>query len=261
MKLKLNEQGQVVLQDGHPVYVHDDGSEHPFDAAATVAKISQLNSEAKANRIKAEDLAAKLAPFAGIENAEDAKKALELAKNIKDGELVAAGKVQEIKDAAARTAQEQVAAATREAEAKRVALEEANAKLTGQLNSHIVGGSFANSKYIQEKLAIPHDVAQAMFSNRFKVDNGKLVPMDASGNPIYSAVRHGEIADFEEAIGMMVGQYQNKDMIMKASNQGGSGARSSGGGGDKTMSRTEFAKLDPGAQAKAMKDKVTLVDG
>jgi len=260
MKLLMDGE-HAVLRNGKPVYVLDDGREVEHDAAATVAKISQLNGESKNHREAKEAAEAKLKMFEGIENAEDAKKALELAKNIKDGELVAAGKVQEIKDAAARTAQEQVAAATREAEAKRVALEEANAKLTGQLNSHIVGGSFANSKYIQEKLAIPHDVAQAMFSNRFKVDNGKLVPMDASGNPIYSAVRHGEIADFEEAIGMMVNQYQNKDMIMKASNQGGSGARQSGGGGDKTMSRTEFAKLDPTSQAKAMKDKVTLVDG
>ncbi len=261
MKLKLDEQGKAVLQDGLPVYIHDDGSEHPFDAAATVAKIGQLNGEAKAHRVKAEELAAKLAPFAGIDNPEDARKALETVKNLKDGDLVTAGKVQEIKDAAARTAQEQVAAATRDAETKRLALEEANAKLTGQLNSHIVGGSFANSKYIQEKLAIPHDVAQAMFANRFKVDNGKLMPLDSNGNAIYSAVRHGEIADFEEAIGIMVSQYQNKDMIMKASNTSGSGARQGGGGGEKTMTRTEFAKLDPASQQKAMKDKVTLVDG
>lgn len=32
MKLKLDENGYVVVQDGKPVYVHDDGKEVAFDA-------------------------------------------------------------------------------------------------------------------------------------------------------------------------------------------------------------------------------------
>lgn len=40
MKLKLDANGNVVLQDGKPVYILDDGREVAHDAAATVAKIS-----------------------------------------------------------------------------------------------------------------------------------------------------------------------------------------------------------------------------
>ena len=39
MKLKFDEQGHVVVQDGKPVYVHDDGKEVPFDAPQALAKI------------------------------------------------------------------------------------------------------------------------------------------------------------------------------------------------------------------------------
>ena len=47
MKLKLDENGHVVVSDGKPVYVHDDGKEIPFDAPAAMQKISGLNAEAK----------------------------------------------------------------------------------------------------------------------------------------------------------------------------------------------------------------------
>ena len=50
MKLKLDANGNVVLQDGKPVYIKDDGTEIAFDAAGTVATISRLNAEAKGHR-------------------------------------------------------------------------------------------------------------------------------------------------------------------------------------------------------------------
>lgn len=40
MKLKLDENGTVVLADGKPVYVHDDGKDVPFDAAGAVRSVS-----------------------------------------------------------------------------------------------------------------------------------------------------------------------------------------------------------------------------
>jgi hypothetical protein len=152
-----------------------------------------------------------------------------------------------------------VADATRAAEAREKALTEQNAKLTADLNNHIIGGSFTGSKFIGEKLAIPADIAQKFFGDRFKVENGKLVPMDSNGNPIFSATRHGEHADFEEAIAVMVNAYPNKEMILKGSGASGGGAGGNGGGGaggKKTMTRAQFGALDPAAQAAAAKDAV-----
>lgn len=250
--------------DKKPIFINTDGAEAPFDADATVATIGRLNGEAKAHRIAKEAAEAALKPFkdAGIEDAAAAAQAIALAKNIKDGDLVTAGKVQEIKDAATRTAQEQVANATRAAEEKQRALTEQNEKLTQNLNNHIIGGSFASSKFISEKLAIPADIAQKVFGDRFKVDNGKLVPMGPDGNPIFSATRHGEHADFEEALQVMVGQYANKDMILKGSGASGGGATGggAGGGAGKTMTRAAFDAATPAAKAEFAKSGGAVTD-
>lgn len=75
MKLKLDENGNVVVQDGKPVYVYDDGQEIAFDAMQNMAKISQLNAEAKQHREAKEKAEALLKAFDGL-NADDAKKPL-----------------------------------------------------------------------------------------------------------------------------------------------------------------------------------------
>jgi hypothetical protein len=262
MKLKLDANGAAVLQDGKPVYVLDDGREVAHDAAGTVATISRLNGEAKAHREAKEAAEGKLKGFEGIEDGEAARKALEMVKNLKDGELVTAGKVQEIKDAAARSAQEAVAAATRAAAEKEKALTEQNSKLTQDLNNHIIGGSFAGSKFIADKLAIPADIAQKVFGDRFKVEGGKLVPMNPDGTPIFSAVNHGNHADFEEAMQVMVGQYANKDMILKGSGASGSGASQGQGGrgGDKSWTRSQFDAASPAARMEFSKTGGTVTD-
>ena len=66
MKLKLDANGNVVVENGMPVYVHDDGKEIPFDAAAAMTKITSLNGEAKTHREAKEAAEASLAKFAGI---------------------------------------------------------------------------------------------------------------------------------------------------------------------------------------------------
>jgi len=263
MPFKLNQDGTIALdaEKKLPIYVYGDGREVPFDADNTIATISRLNGESKSHCEAKEAAEGKLKAFEGIEDGEAARKALEVVRNIKDGDLVQAGKVQEIKDAAAASAKQAVADATRAAEAREKALAEQNAKLTSDLNNHIVGGSFASSKFIAEKLAIPADIAQKVFGDRFKVDGGKLVPMDERGNPMFSATNHGNHADFEEALQVMVSSYANKDMILKGSGASGGGAKQSGGtGGSKTVTRAQYEAASPMDRAGLFKDGATLVD-
>ena len=47
MKLKLDENGHVVVENGMPVYVHEDGKEIPFDATKATAKIAELKNTVK----------------------------------------------------------------------------------------------------------------------------------------------------------------------------------------------------------------------
>lgn len=239
MKLKLDEQGHAVLQDGKPVYVYDDGREVAFDAPATVGTITRLNSEAKTHREGKEAAEKALKAFEGIEDGAAAKKALELVANLDAKKLVDAGEIEKVKGEISKVYQSQ--------------LDEANTKLSTfekQLYEEKIGGAFSRSKLIADKLAIPADLVQARFGNAFKIEDGKTVAYDHHGNKIYSRVRPGEIADFDEALESLVDQYPHRDSILKSSGQSGSGATGGSGGqsGKKTLSRSQFEALDPAAK-------------
>lgn len=262
MKLKLDDDGHVVVQDGKPVYVHEDGKEVAFDAAGTVATISRLNGEAKNHRERAEAAEAKIKDFEGIEDAEAARKAMETVKNIKDGELVQAGKVEEIKAAARKSAEEQVAAAAKASEER---IKELNSKLeaaNSTLHQEKIGGGFARSKFISEKAAIPADMMEARFGNAFKIEEGKTVAYDSSGNKIYSRSRPGDLADMDEALEILVDQYPYKDHILKGTGGSGTGKQpgQGGEGGANTINRQEFEALGHADRAAKIKEGVKVTD-
>ena len=251
MKLKLDANGNVVLQDGKPVYVHDDGKEVAFDAVATVATISRLNGEAKSHRERAEAAEGKLKGFEGIDDPAAAVKALAIVKNLDDKKLVDAGDVERVKLEAIKAVEEKYAPTV-----KRVT------ELETQLHNEIVGGSFARSKTIADKFAIPADLVQARFGQHFKVEGGKMVAVDAQGNKVYSRARPGELADFDEALEVLVDQYPYKANILKGTGNsgGGSGGGQGGqGGGKRTLTRAQFEALPAGERAKAASE-ATITD-
>jgi hypothetical protein len=256
MQLKLDADGHVVVSDGKPVYVHADGKEVAFDAPTTVATITRLNSEAKGHREAKEAAETKLKAFEGIEDGEAARRALETVKNLKDGELVTAGKVEEIKAAARKAAEEQVAAAARTSAEQQKTLEAERDKLRQDLYGEKIGGAFSRSKFISEKIAIPTDLLQAQFGSRFKVEDGKTVAYDAAGNKIYSRAKPGEIADFDEALETIVDGYAHRDAILKGSGASGGGQKPAGGGnaGSKMMTRSEFDAMSQGDRAAKFKE-------
>lgn len=262
MKLKMDEAGHVVVSEGKPVYVYDDGREVAFDAGATVATITRLNGEAKSHREAKEAAEARLKAFDGIEDGEAARKALDTIKNLKDGELVTAGKVEEIK-AAARKAYEDQAASAAKASAEHIkALEGERDKLMQDLYSEKIGGSFSRSKFIAQKVAIPADLLQAQFGSRFKVEDGKTVAYDASGNKIYSIAKPGEIADFDEALEAIVNSYAHRDAILKGTGASGGGQKPGNGAaaGSKTMTRAEFDAMGQADRAARFKDGFKVVE-
>jgi len=102
---------------------------------------------------------------------------------------------------------------------------------------------------------------QARFGQSFKVEEGKVVAYDGSGNKIYSRSKPGETAGFDEALEFLVENYPQKDHILKASgNSGGDSRTTQHQAGQKTMKRTAFDQLSPGDKSQAMKDKITIVE-
>lgn len=133
--------------------------------------------------------------------------------------------------------------------------------LEKQLYDSMIGGSFAGSKYIADKIAIPADLLQARFGQAFKVEEGRIVAYDASGNKIYSRAKPGELAQFDEALEFLVENYPQKDYILKASgNNGGGSCPTQHDIGQKTMKRSAFDALDVAGKQNALKDGITIVD-
>lgn len=261
MKLKLDDAGNAVLVDGKPVYVADDGKEFPIDGGQLYGRVRDLTTENANHRKAKEDAEGKLKAFEGIDDPEAARKALETVANIDAGQLVAAGKVEEIKAGAKKAAEEQIAAAMKKANEDLGAAKATITDLEGALHKEIVGGNFARSKYIADKIAVPADIMQAMFGAQFKVEDGKLAAYDATGIRIPSIANPGEMAGFDEAMEAIVSAYPNRDAILRGQVGAGGGAGHGGGtGGAKSMARSQFEKLPPADQMAKMKEGFTLTE-
>lgn len=240
----------AVVQDGKPVYV-DGGKEIAFDAVGTRDTITRLNGEAKGHREAKEAAEAKLRGFDGITDAAAALKALETVGKLDQKQLIDAGQVDTVKAEITKAYEEKLTAA----EARAKTLEET-------LHGEKIGGAFNRSKFIAEKLAIPADLAQARFGAHYKLEEGKVVAYDASGNKLYSKANPGNLADFDEAFELLVDAYPYKDHILKGEMKSGGGANNPnpGTGGKRTITRSEFAKLDPTTAATTARE-ATIIDG
>lgn len=236
MKLKLDENGHAVLQDGKPVYVKDDGAEVVFDAVGTTATINRLTGELKATRQDKEKAETALAAFDGIDDPAAAKAALSTVKNYDDKKLVDAGEIEKVKAEAIKAVEEKYAPIVQQRD-----------DLQNQLHGELIGGGFARSQMIKDKISVPADMIQAQFGRNFKVENGQVVAYDNNGQQIYSRSRPGELADFDEALDQLVDGYQFKDQILKGGQGNGGGFGGQGGNHNAGLKRSQMdakAKAD-----------------
>ena len=254
MKLKLDENGNVVVEDGKPVYVHDDGKEVAFDAVYTLGTITRLNKEAQTNREEAKQFKEKLALFGDLDPT-SAKDALNKLKNLDDKKLVDAGEIEKLKAELSQSYKDSYEPQINEWKAK---AEQATAALQNEL----IGGGFARSQFIKDKISVPADMLQATFGNNFKIEDGKTVAYDTNGQKIYSRSNPSELAGFDEALETLVGGYQYKDSILKGNQSQGGGY--SGGqqnkAGQKSMPREQFEKLTPAEKSGFIREKGTVTE-
>jgi hypothetical protein len=229
LKLKINEQGFAEVKDGKPVYIDGQGQEIAYDVPAAIAKITELNGEAKTHRLAAKEAADKLAAFSGIEDPAAALDALQFKESMKGKKAVDDDAIKSMVAAAVKPIQEKLNAAE---------------KVISEKDAHIykleVSGKFMSSPYIKDNLVLPPDIAEATFGKSFKIEGGKVTAYDSAGNQIFSKARPGEPADFEEAIAAMVEAYPAKDAILKSKTATGSGTppNGNGKGGSSEISKT-----------------------
>jgi hypothetical protein len=247
---------KIVVKDGNPVWVEGD-KEIGVDYSSLSSKLNDVTRESVGRKEKIRELEARMTVLDGIDDPDkffaEARKALDTVKHLDDKKLIDAGDVEKVKNEITKAMQAKIDEATKGRDAAEQALQR-----------ELIGGNFARSKFISDKLAIPVDVAEAFFSKHFSVKDGKVVSKGYDGADIYSPENPGQLASFDEALSKLVDGYPNKAAILKGSTASGGGANpggGAGGAGTRTISRAEFSKLDPASQMSFFKDgKGAVVD-
>lgn len=246
---KLDKDGHIEMKDGNPVWIDANGGESTLSGDT----ITRLNGEAKQLRIRAETAEAKAKEFEGID-ATAARKALDTIRNIDAKKLIDAGEVERVRNEIADQYKTQLSE-------KDKALNEANSTI----NTMRIDGIFSNSKFIQERVAMPQDFFQSTMRSHFKIgtDGKTIEAYDKSGNRIMSKARIGDYATPDEALEIIVDSHPQKDLILKANNHSGSGNNGNGGmrPGSRTIRRADFDKLSPAEQRDtALSKEITIID-
>lgn len=209
----------IVMKDGKPVYVDDAGADIAVDVPHMFSKITALNKESKDFREAAEAAAQKLTAFGNLDPAA-ALKAVETVSNLDQKKLIDAGEVEKVKQQVSSVYEEKIKKLTDDNKASLAAKDAHIYKLE-------VSNKFASSPFINgdtAKIILPPDVAEAMFGKNFRIEDGRMVAYIGE-EKIYSKERAGELADFEEALPIIVDRYPMKDRILKGVNGNGADSK------------------------------------
>lgn len=245
--LKVDDNGvpQVVEEGGvkKPIFIDEDTQrEMPMDVPSLYSNVAQLKGENKTLKDQFAGAQQTLALFEGVDDLADWKSkaddAINKVANWKDDDYVKANKVEELK-ANMKTAHDTELKNVRTSfEGQVTELSEANNKKDSQIRTLLVGNKFSSSPLFvgeNKKTTLNPAVAESYFGKHFKVVEGQdgaldVVGVNKDGSEIYSILRPGEIADFNEALDIIIDNDPTKNDYLRSSQGAGSGA--GGGTGD-----------------------------
>ena len=234
--------------DGNPIWINGQN-----ELSVKGDTLVNFQNEAKRNRTRAEQAEAKLEKFNGIDDPDAARTALETVRDLKDGDLISKGRVEEVRNEMTKQFEGRIAAA-----------DQARDKAYSERDNVLLDNAFATSSFASNRLTdAGRDLARTMFRDRFKVEGGRVVAYDQNGQSMYSNNSAGELASFDEALERTIGGYKHKDTILKAPDAAGSGGGGGGGqrGQGRTIKRSEFEALPPSRQSEiATGGEVQIVD-
>jgi hypothetical protein len=241
-----------------PVYKYDDGREAPFDAKATLdnlnSRISNLEQEKDRFFEKNKTLTEQLKPFKG-KDADEINKALETVKNLNDKALLDANGIQALKaEMRASFDDEKAQLKTSFQEEMDGINQERNAdqQLIYKL---MVTNRFASSEFFsgeKPKTIYPPEDASKIFGEFFKVERGdngdvNIIARDRDNKVIMSKTNHGEPAQFDEAIEIIIEQHPNKNRFLRSSESRGPNAHGNADWrGDDGAEKTATEKIAAG---------------
>ncbi len=268
-KIKVDDDGHVVLQDGKPVYTDPDGKEITLDPPNMYGKIIDLGKESKGHRERADahELVVKL--FDGVEDVPawhvEATKALQTVKDFNDKDWLKADKVEKLKADMKLAYEDQSATLKKDFTTQLKASADVVGKKDAQIRVLMVSNKFATSTMFggqDPKTTLPPEIAETYFGKNFKVEEDdktgvlNLVAYYNNGDPVYSRTNPGELALFDEALSSIFEAYPGNKALLR-----GKGAGSGAGGGqggsddeddDVKKLETDYAEAQKRQDAKAM---------
>lgn len=239
MKLKLDENGNAVVQDGMPVYEYEDGTEQPFDAAQTVSnfenKIANLTDEKDRHFNDKKAVEDKLKAFGRL-TPQKAKEYASTVKKLEGQKLVDEHGLEQYQkqwtEEVATSLNEEHQAKEESWLAEKENFEGTISNLQGIVYDQAVNNQFANHPYFsgdKPKTFYKPEHAAKIYGGSFKVDIGenkklKVYAVDPqTGKTLLSKKNHGEPASFNEAVELIVQQDAEHHDIFRAPARRGPG--------------------------------------
>jgi len=227
LKLKVDENGAVVVRDGMPVYVHDDGKEVAFDAKSAISTIKRVSDERDSLRKESEKLKGSLEQWTtalGEITPEDARGAVDTVALMDEKQLLDASGVEKLKAEVSSAWEQKFAKASKTWEEKVAEREAALKAKEGTIYKLLVSRKFDTSDFLTKQVNLIPEAAEALFGPRFSVEGEQVVGRDGDGNVIYSREKPGEVAEFDEALFSMILAHPRRDDLLLRDEAVGSGA-------------------------------------
>lgn len=252
-KLKMNAEGVVEINNGMPMLVYDDGKESPLDFNHLIGQVKATSDER--DTLRREALPKAQAFEALGASADEIKAALKTVSALSAQKLIEANKVDAL-------IAERVDAATKSLTTELEATRMATATEKARVRALTVSNRFAESKLLKERTTLSPDLAESRWGSLFDPQDDNTVRAKyPDGSPIYSRIRHGQPADFDEALEILIDMHPNKATFMRGTGSRGSDA--DGGaqhGAGKKATREQFEAMPAHERAVFFKDGGKLVD-
>lgn len=242
--IKLDADGKVEMKDGFPIYIYEDGSESPFDAVKTVgtlnAQIDDLKVGNEKHKTVNTKLRGELKPFKDLDPAK-AREALETVTAMSAKEILDANGVKALKVEMRNSFEGEKVELVKGFNTEKQDLVAASTTKDSTIRHLMITSEFAKSDYFtgaKPKTIYPPSDAVKIFGGSFKVQGEgpevKVVAVNSDGEtPLMSKQNHGEPAEFNEAIGLLIESHPQKNRIMNVSPGGpGGGFGNQGAGGE-----------------------------
>lgn len=211
---KVNESGNLVLEDGKPVFILEDGQEVQVDYLAMRKKNHELTRENVDRKNENRRLKNRYESLEEIDDfsawLDETHKAREMMANYSDGQKASEEQIKARIELGVKPWRE-----------KSDSLQKKLDETMRDLQAKTLRISFMSSKYAKENLEDPALVAK-LFKDNFAMREGRLVTLDENGN---EGMEIYDETTFDEALKLYVENSPFKASLLK-------GARATGSGGN-----------------------------